>query len=500
MWHLKTSHSLLLRADPAACCLHDGLARGRIGGPALSHLVVTMCGRRALRGCHMSRVSQRRDSASVEAAFRGRLAELGATLLEPEWLGTSSPHRVRCAAGHECRPSPSNVHQGHGICRKCANEVRGQKQSLVAWDAFRARLVELGATLLEPEWLGSAAPHRALCAAGHECTPSPSKVQQGRGICRTCAGNDPRVAEARFRARAADLGAIMLEPKWLGTNTPHRVRCSAGHESTPRTSEVMRGGGICRTCSGKDPRVAEAHFRARLAELGATLLEPKWLAVNTPHRVRCAAGHESSPHPGSVQQGQGICRTCAGTDPRAAEAAFRARLAELGATMLEPAWLGAATPHRVRCAARHDCSPRPGSVQQGQGICRTCAGTDPRAAEAAFRARLADLGAALLEPYQGNDRPHQVRCAAGHECRPSPSSVQQGRGICRTCAGNDPRVAEANFRARLAELGTILLEPYQGRHHPHRAVCAAGHECSPTPGQRDIRPSRLPDMPYAAPG
>ncbi|WP_331746823.1 hypothetical protein [Streptomyces sp. NBC_00842] len=57
-----------------------------------------------------------------------------------------------------------------------------------------------------------------------------------------------------------------------------------------------------------------------------------------------------------------------------AEAAFRARLAELGATLLEPTWLGANTTHRVRCAAGHDCTPRPGNIRSGDGLCRACAG------------------------------------------------------------------------------------------------------------------------------
>jgi hypothetical protein len=57
-----------------------------------------------------------------------------------------------------------------------------------------------------------------------------------------------------------------------------------------------------------------------------------------------------------------------------AEAAFRARLAELGATLLELSWLGANTPHRVRCAAGHDCTPRPGNIRAGDGLCRACAG------------------------------------------------------------------------------------------------------------------------------
>jgi len=60
---------------------------------------------------------------------------------------------------------------------------------------------------------------------------------------------------------------------------------------------------------------------------------------------------------------------------------------------------------------------------------------DPSVAEAAFRTRLAELGAELLEPYINSSSPHLVRCAAGHICRPRPNSVQRGQGICRFCAG-----------------------------------------------------------------
>jgi single CXXC unit len=182
-----------------------------------------------------------------------------------------------------------------------------------------------------------------------------------------------------------------------------------------------------------DSVVAEAAFRARLAELGAELLEP-YRNRHSPVRVRCAAGHECIPRPANVQQGYGICRTCAGKDPAAAETAFRARLAELGAELLEP-YRNSLSPHRVRCAAGHECAPRPASVQQGDGICRACAGNDPAVAETAFRARLAELGAELLEPYRNSLSPHRVRCAAGHESATRPSHVLAGRGACRFCAG-----------------------------------------------------------------
>lgn len=243
------------------------------------------------------------------------------------------------------------------------------------------------------------------------------------------------IAEGAFRARLTEMGATLLESGWLGSGKPHRVRCAAGHECQPRPNSVQQGGGICRVCARNDPATAEAAFRGRLGELGATLLEPAWRGSHKPHRVRCAAGHEYAPRPVNVRKGRGICQACLGRQPVQAEARFRARLNEIGATLLEPRWLGFLTPHAVRCANGHKCTPRPDHVKAGIGICRVCTGRDPATAEAAFRARLTELGASLLEPYRNGKTPHRVRCAAGHECRPTPKHIQEGNGICRLCAG-----------------------------------------------------------------
>jgi hypothetical protein len=259
----------------------------------------------------------------------------------------------------------------------CRDDTAGKPRttrSLAAEAAFRARLTELGAILLEERWLGNQKPHRMRCAAGHECNPRPACVQQGQGICRTCAGNDSKASWEAFRVRVEELGGTVLEPAWLGTMKPHRVRCAAGHECNPRPHSLRNGQGICRACAGKDPKAAEVAFRARVEELGGVVLEPEWLGKDKPHRVRCAAGHDCSPRPQGVRQGQGICRTCAGQDSELAWAAFRARVKEQGGIVLEPAWLGNHKPHRGRCAAGHECSPWPSSVQQGQGICRKCTG------------------------------------------------------------------------------------------------------------------------------
>ena len=53
------------------------------------------------------------------------------------------------------------------------------------------------------------------------------------------------------------------------------------------------------------------------------------------------------------------------------------------------------------------------------------------AAEAAFRARVAELGGAILGPYV-TQRPGRNRCKEGHACWPWPNSVLAGRHICRT--------------------------------------------------------------------
>lgn len=116
-----------------------------------------------------------------------------------------------------------------------------------------------------------------------------------------------------FQDRVTEQGGTVLEPMWLGAKKPHRVRCSAGHECTPQPQHVKGGSGICRTCAGQDPEAAWANFRARVEELGGDVLEPSWLGAVVPHRVRCGAGgHIVTPTPAAVQQGHHFCRKCAG--------------------------------------------------------------------------------------------------------------------------------------------------------------------------------------------
>jgi hypothetical protein len=186
------------------------------------------------------------------------------------------------------------------------------RRSVTAWTVFRARVAELGGTVLEPEWLGTHSPHRVQCGHGHGCSPRPLGVLQGQGICRVCARKDPATAQSAFRARVGELGGTVLEATWLGKDVPRLVCCAAGHECRPRPGNVIRGQGICRICADAESSAVWAAFRSRVAELGGTVLESKWLGNNTPHRVRCGEGHVCKKRPLNIQSGQGICRHCAG--------------------------------------------------------------------------------------------------------------------------------------------------------------------------------------------
>jgi hypothetical protein len=335
------------------------------------------------------------------------------------------------------------------------------RASLAAEAAFRARIVELGGEPLYDHWAGSAQKHHIRCSAGHHAYPRPATVQQGAGPCWECSGRSPVTAEANFRERLAELGATPLYDTWAGANAPLHIRCRAGHDAYPTPAAISQGQGPCKTCGGRDPAVAEAAYRARVKELGGTPLFERWRGNKAPHEILCPQGHKIAPRPNDVMNGSGLCKTCAGQDPAACEARWLARLAELGATPMYDRWAGRQNKHAVTCAAGHLVYPRPDSIFLGHGVCVICAGLDPATAEANFRERLAELGATpLYDTYLGSGRGHHIRCAAGHDAYPTPTKVQQGGGVCAACSHELPTVFYVleNPDDRIAKFGISSIE------------------------------------------
>lgn len=357
-------------------------------------------------------------------------------MIETEWLGSQAPHRVTCSAGHDCAPRPADVATGKGVCRPCGRVGVVRYDSVAAWQRFQRIVQKQGGQVTEPEWLGTKTKHRVVCAAGHKRLVLPDNILAGRGLCLTCAGLDPETAWRKFQERVKELGGSVIEPKWLGSGVPHRAICSAGHPCAPFPANLSQAGrGMCRVCAGQCTEDAERRFRERIKALGGVVVEPRWLGTQQPHRVICAAGHESAPWPNSVLRGQGICPVCTGRDPADAWRRFQKRVRELGGRVLETEWLGSQVRHRVICAKGHACRLHPAKFLFGGGICPACSRKTPEEAARLFQERIRALGGIVVEPrWLGGHRPHRVVCAAGHECRPRPANVISGQGLCRACA------------------------------------------------------------------
>ncbi|MGY3199707.1 hypothetical protein [Streptomyces sp. TE5632] len=239
-------------------------------------------------------------------------------------------------------------------------------------------------------------------------------------------------AEAKFRAAVEAQGGTVVG-EYANARTKVHCRCRHGHDCYPMPTSTTRGVGICRTCAGQDPKASEAKFRAAVEAQGGTVLGD-YVTALTPVRVLCAKGHECRPWPSYVNSGGGFCAICAGRAPGLSAAAFRQRVAELGGTLLGD-HVSRHTPVLVRCPKGHENRVTPGHVLRGTGICRTCAGQDPRVAEATFLMLVEQYGGEALGSYVNSDTKVLVRCIEGHEVAVRPHNLVAGQGLCRICRG-----------------------------------------------------------------
>lgn len=369
--------------------------------------------------------------ARVWAEFKSRAAGLGMQVTEPEYLGSAAKHRARCRKGHNISLVPNSVQQGKATtCQECKTSTGQMKE------AFESKLRDHGAKLLTP-WTGTKTTYSIQCKEGHETSVKPINLLKMHGVCKFCNEATRRQAMLEdFRRAVESLGGKVIEEIWLGAQKPHQCLCKRGHVCSPRPSSVKSGQGICSVCAGNDAEAAWVSFVGRMNALGAEVLEASWLGSEVPHRVRCKGGHEIRVWPSGAGKGKGICRTCVGLDPRAAERYFRESVEAAGGTVLYVNWEGVNRPHRILCPEGHLASPRPNDIQQGHTMCRSCAGKDPRTAWRNFIELVRGLEGEVLEKdWRGSQVPHLVRCRNGHVTRVRPAGVQQGQGICRFCAG-----------------------------------------------------------------
>ncbi len=247
-------------------------------------------------------------------------------------------------------------------------------KALAAWEKFRERVARMGGEVVEPTWRGATVKHLVRCPEGHTGHAVPHTLRHRRRLCLECPLFASTAAWKKFQKHVGEMGGEVLDAEWRGNRQKYSVKCSEGHVNQIWPIGLYEGRDICTWCTGMSPDLAWMKFKARVKQLGGVVVEEAWKGKDEPHACLCQEGHRCAPRPGHLRRGVGLCRTCAGSDPRVAEAAFRARVEALGGEVLEPKWLGNGKPHRIRCREGHECTPSPTSVQRGNGICRLCAG------------------------------------------------------------------------------------------------------------------------------
>ncbi|MFB9603877.1 hypothetical protein ACFFTQ_12935 [Streptomyces roseofulvus] len=134
-------------------------------------------------------------------------------------------------------------------------------------------------------------------------SPWPVGVLRGQGVCRTCVGQDPADAQRRFRERVAELGGEVVGP-YADTKTPVELRCAEGHPCSPTPSNVLRGSGLCNRCRGKswnilyvvqDPKIGTVKFGVTSGDPGIRLDVHRRDNLTEVHRLREALPNTVAP-------------------------------------------------------------------------------------------------------------------------------------------------------------------------------------------------------------
>ncbi|MDD4930542.1 MAG: hypothetical protein PHG66_00105 [Candidatus Colwellbacteria bacterium] len=220
-------------------------------------------------------------------------------------------------------------------------------------------------------------------------------------------------------------------------------------------------------------------FNKRIKALGGKVIG-EYKGKDIPVDCICVNNHKCNPRPGCVQQGQGICKICAKNDSETSKQNFYNQIQALGGKVVGE-YKGKDIPVDCICVNNHKCNPRPGCVRNGNGICRICANNDPETSKQNFYELIKELGGKVVGEYINSVLPIECLCSNNHVCNPSPNSIQRGNGICRICANNDLETSKQNFYDRIKEFGGNVVGEYINVMTPVKCLCSDNHVCNPRP-------------------
>ena len=202
-----------------------------------------------------------------------------------------------------------------------------------------------------------------------------------------------------------------------------------------------------------------------------------YVNANTPVQCICSRGHICSPIPNNIHKGQGMCATCSGNNGMSAAKEFIENIKRLGGTVIGQ-YINCYTPVKCLCRYGHECSPQPGSIQAGQGMCRTCAGNDPEVARKIFEDNIKRHGGKVLGDYKNNHSIIECICLRGHKFLVYPHDARGTNDPCGICY---QQYAEQNFIFDITNQGGTIVGEFINSNKSVNCVCKNGHQCYPFP-------------------
>ena len=256
------------------------------------------------------------------------------------------------------------------LCIDCYCKLTNKKQPKVVKSikTFYKKVNDLGGKVID-EYKGSNINVNCICSEGHSCNPRPGNINNGHGMCKACAGNDSETAKQKFFENIKKQGGKVIGD-YKGKDTPVDCICSKQHNCNPSPAHIRDGGDMCRICTGNDPETAKQNFYKNIENLGGKVID-EYINTSTPVKCICKNGHTCFPDPNHIQQRRGMCKTCARHDPETAKDNFYKSIKKQGGKVIDE-YINTNTLVKCICSKGHPCNPRPGDIQQGHGMCRSC--------------------------------------------------------------------------------------------------------------------------------
>jgi hypothetical protein len=200
---------------------------------------------------------QEKKRKEGERKFVEIMAHRGEKIKGP-YVNSHTPVECECAKGHKCNPRPDSViNKAQGICGICAGNDEEEAER-----ACRETVRLQGGEVTGP-YVNNKTPIQCICKNKHACSPTPSYLQTGGGMCRFCAPNNPEASESKFR-EFARLEHVTVVGPYVGAHQRVECLCAKNHVCHPVPSAVNKGGRICAACGGHK---GEQRFGALLKQL-----------------------------------------------------------------------------------------------------------------------------------------------------------------------------------------------------------------------------------------